>query len=187
MNAIRQTDRQKLLATFKGMTNAELLEQPVVRRLFHWEAATYTADSTEDLRQRAFILFLETKPFNSRDRCNFSAYLAKAIKNIVSKAHAYRHRKKRHLPTVNFPRNREGKVIEPQGQRAAILFDHDELTQIHSTIWQHVKDYERRKIVMGVLDGLLDGESSADIARRMEISADRVYLAKKRLMDAMEN
>jgi len=171
-----------LLDEFEGMTHAELLEQQPVRQLFYWEAKEFPREDWDDLRQQAFLFFLEAAQIKPAAKYKFSRYLMVTVRHIMLKAYRFKYRKKRFLPTRNFGVNKEtGRFIEPAGSSAVVLFDHDEVTQIRETIWGRVKDEERRDLLMQVLDGVLDGESTQGIAHAAGLETAHVYRAKKTL------
>ena len=109
------------LSSFRGQSNAELLEHESVRTIFRRFAAKYQQVETEDLLQQAYIQFLRTKPIVT-DRI-FGPCLVRAIQNTVRMAYRWMHQKKRHLKAYQFGCDRDtGATLEPKGKPAAILF-----------------------------------------------------------------
>ena len=121
------------LSSFRGQSNAELLEHESVRTIFQRFAAKYQQVETADLLQQAYTQFLRTKPIVT-DKI-FGPYLLLAIKSAVRMAYRWMHQKKRHLKAYQLDCDRDtGATLEPKGESAAILFSSDELESVRSKL-----------------------------------------------------
>ena len=188
MNAISTSHNlYDALQSLEGMTHAELLEHRCVRHVFECAARKFENDDTEDLTQQAFVQFLNEKPISGYDYARFSKYLVSAIKHAVSKAHRWRHQKKRFFQAQHFVYDLEtGRMLEPTGERAATLFDHDEVALIRAKLWRRIRDESRRDFVLKILDAfLLEGETLTETAKRMSIPTSRVQNARLTMLRAL--
>ena len=185
MNAT-STTLYEALQSLEGVAHAELLEHHCVRHVFKCAARKFENDDTEDLIQQSFVQFLNEKPISGYDYARFSRYLVSAIKHAVSKAHRWRHQKKRFFQTQHFVYDLEtGRMLEPTGERAATLFDHDEVALIRAKLWRRIRDENRRDFVLKILDAFLDGETPTETAKRMSIPASRVQNARLTMLRAL--
>jgi DNA-directed RNA polymerase specialized sigma24 family protein len=187
------TSLEAKFETFRGFSNSELLEQEEVQSMFYFAARQFYAQDSwkksywEDLAHRAFLMFLGAAPIKSRGRGKFKNYIFVTVKHAIIKADKYRYRKKRHLPATHFAHDRvTGRPIEPKGQSAVILFDHDEVTLIRAILWKNICCEDRRVFVMNILDAFLDGETQSETAKRMGVRLGRIDRALRTIGRALE-
>lgn len=175
------------LNELRGQAHAELLESSAIRQLFYWEAKSYPRESQDDLQQQAYIMFLQMKQIEPPEDCRFSRYIVATVRNITRKAFRHRHCKKRFLPTVRFARDKTtDQILEPRGEVAAVLFDHDEVTQIRATICLNVKDEDRRSLMNQVLDGVLEGGVERILAEQIGIGVHKFNRTKHSIGRVLE-
>jgi RNA polymerase sigma factor (sigma-70 family) len=187
MNATIQTDFNDRLRKLEGLTNAQLLEQEQVRFLFRRAAERFDGDDCDDLMQQAIIRFLQGKEIDSYEYESFSHYLVSMIKHAVSKAHQWRSRKKRNFPAKHFAHDKEtGKLIDPVGEQAAVLFSSNDVSRLVSVIQERIECKDRKRFVLDVLRSFLDGNTLSEIARHLGSTPNKIQSAFGTIRAAFE-